>query len=56
MTSRRQVSDLIEVVSDLSVAPSTGPQRRDDVDQLLLISTQRTNVERHRSAANSEGF
>ena len=54
MTSRRQVPDLIEVVSDLTVTPSTGPQRQDRVNQLLLVSTQRTNVEHDKSAADTE--
>ena len=51
---RSQVSGLVEVVSDLAVAPSTGPQRQDRVDQLLTIWTQRTNIEIHWSTANDE--
>ena len=54
MPSRRQVSGLVEVVSDLAVTPPERPQRQDRVDQLLLVSTQRTNIERDRTAANDE--
>jgi len=55
-TTRRQVTDLIEVVSDLSVAPSTRPQRQYRTDKQFLIVTQRSNVERDRSAANDESL
>ena len=56
MASRRTVTSIIEVVSYLTVTPSTGPQRQNSVNQRLLVSSQRTDVERDRSAANNERF
>ncbi len=53
---RRQVSGFVEVVCNLTVRPSTGPQRENAVDQLLLVGTQRSNVECHRTAANDESL
>lgn len=53
-TPRREVTGLIEVLSDLSVTPSTGPQGQDSVNQGLLIVTQWSNVERDMTASNDE--
>ena len=50
----RQVTGFIEVHCDLMVCPSLRPQRQHGGNQFLLVSTQRSNVEGDRTAANDE--
>ena len=56
VTSRRQVTSIFEVFCDLTVRPSTGPQRQHSVNQRLLVVAQRSNVESHWTAADDEGI
>lgn len=56
VTSRGHPPLEIEVVSDLAVEPSLRPQRQDRVDQRLLVSTQRTNIENSGADINDEVF
>ena len=44
------------MVSNLTVIPTEGSQVFYAVNQILLVSTQRSNVERHRTAADTEDF
>lgn len=54
MSSRSKVSGVIEERCDLTVIPTLFSEGQDSVNQVLLVSTQRTNVEDDRSTADNE--
>ncbi len=52
----REATGLIDVVNDLAVGPSLGPQRQHTGNQRLLVVAQRSNVEGGRTAADDESL